>query len=162
MKKALEYAGRRGRNPRRRGAAAMEMALALPVLLIMIMGLLELGNMLFIRTTISKAAEFGARYAVTGRGIEDGTRLAEIKAEARRLAEALGPERISVAVRSYRHYNVNTPAQEDDAGQPCELVEVEVNCDYNPVTPFLAGALPETMTFTGRKRMVNEPWMPCD
>jgi hypothetical protein len=137
------------------------MALVLPVLLAMLFGLMEIGNMLFFKATVSKAAHSGARLAVTGRGEDDGTRLSRIKSRARELADTLGPDNITVAVRSYPDLGAQGAARQDDAGSPCELVEVEIKCDYHPLTPFLSATLPSDMTFTAKERMVNEPWAPC-
>jgi hypothetical protein len=145
-----------------RGAAALETAFILPVLLVMLFGLLEIGRMYFVKSTLTKAAETGARFAVTGRGVDDGTRLPKIVAEARRLADTFGPERVDVAVRSYPVPFAGGDPRENDAGAPCEMVEVEVSCGYDPVTPFLSEALPSDLSFTAKKRMVNEPWLPCD
>ena len=70
--------GFRGRlkNPLRRGAAAVEAALSLPVLLILVLGSMESANAVFARQAVSTAAYDAARIA-TKRG---GT---QAKAEAR-------------------------------------------------------------------------------
>lgn len=53
------HRGRRG--PADRGAAAVEMALVLPVLLMMIFGIIDFGRMLNEQITLTEAAREGAR-----------------------------------------------------------------------------------------------------
>lgn len=154
--------GSKKRRAGQQGASAVEMALVLPALLAMLFGLVEVGNMLFFKATVSKAAHSGARLAVTGRGEDDGTRLAQIESKARELADTLGADNVQVAVRSYPSLDASIGgARENNAGEPCEMVEVEVRCGYEPLTPFLAATLPDNMAFSAKERMVNEPWKPC-
>lgn len=47
--------------PRDRGAAAVEFALVLPVLLILVLGIIEFGRAYHIQTTLSNAARDGVR-----------------------------------------------------------------------------------------------------
>jgi Flp pilus assembly protein TadG len=51
--------GRRARDER--GAAAVEFALVLPVLLLIIFGIIDFGRMLYTKITITEAAQTGAR-----------------------------------------------------------------------------------------------------
>lgn len=66
--------GRRLANSR--GAAAVELALAAPVMVALLVGLLELGQMLWINHTLQQAADSTARYAVVSR-ITDPTVLSD-------------------------------------------------------------------------------------
>ncbi len=49
-----------------RGSAAVEFALVLPLLLILLLGTVEFGNLFFQRLEISQAAMSGARAGITG------------------------------------------------------------------------------------------------
>lgn len=55
--------GRSTRAGRRRGAAAVETALLLPLLILLAFGSIELSNMIFLKQTLSIAAYEGARAA---------------------------------------------------------------------------------------------------
>ena len=48
---------------RQEGSAAVEFALVLPVLLMMLGGIIDMGNLYYIKSTASEAAEMGARLA---------------------------------------------------------------------------------------------------
>jgi Flp pilus assembly protein TadG len=145
-----------------RGSACVEVALLLPVVLAMLFGLIEVGNMYFAKATVAKAAQSGARFAVTGRGAVEGDRLALIEERSRQMADRLGADRVQVAVSSYGDVGASGEPVENNAGGPCELVQVRVSYAYDPITPFLAEALPSPINFSASERMVNEPWMPCD
>jgi Flp pilus assembly protein TadG len=54
------------RRPDRRATACVEFALILPVLLIFVLGLLEMGRYIEVRQILTTAAEEGARQASTG------------------------------------------------------------------------------------------------
>jgi Flp pilus assembly protein TadG len=144
------------------GVSALEFALVLPVLLTIVMGLVEFGNVLFLSSAMDKAAQMGARAAVTGRGEDDGTRLNRIVQAALDVAEpAAGGRPVSVLVRSWPGTDPSATATTGDAGRPCAMVEVEVRCDYQPVTPIVGDMLPENIPLRGQGRMINEPWTPC-
>jgi Flp pilus assembly protein TadG len=53
---------RNGRRLRRRGAALVEFALVLPVLLLTLLGILELGRVLQVQQVLTNAAREGARH----------------------------------------------------------------------------------------------------
>lgn len=145
------------------GASALEVAFILPVLLAMLFGLVEFGYNLFARSTVEKAAQVGARFAVTGEGFDTGNRVALIKDSARPLTQVLSGSTgtgVTIQVRSYPN-GTSGAATEDSGGDPCQTVEVQVDYRYAPLTPLVGSLLPPEITVTGRERMVNEPWAVC-
>jgi len=147
-----------------KGTSVLEFALVLPVLLAMIFGLLELGNIYFANATVHKAAMAAARLAVTGDGDDDGTRIAKIEAEARRVADVL-PGEVTVTVSSWASYtdaSGGAAGTTGDAGSPCELIQVQVEYPYEGITPIVGEMVPADFVLKGRERMVNEPWLPCN
>jgi len=150
----------RGMNARK-GTTVVEAALIMLVLLAMGLGVVELGYMAFAQATVHKAAQVGARYAVTGLGEDDGTRVAAIEARAQDMAQTLDAGTLEVSVRTWPAMATGEDAVEDDAGGPCEMVEVEVRYAYAPFTPIVGPLFPDPMVVVGRQRMINEPWKPC-
>lgn len=144
-----------------RGVAAVEMALILPAVLLLICGLIETGNLFFTWLTVQKAAEIGARFAATGQGEDEGTRLAQIETRAEALLANLSGNGATVSVRSWPTINATGSGVSGSAGQPCGIVEVSVSFLYQPVTPLLGDMLPESIPVSGSDRKVNEPWRPC-
>lgn len=153
------------RNPtkcnRRRGMTTMEMALILPFIFILVMGMIEMGNMFSAWMTIQKAAQTGARVASTGVGDEEGSRMSLIIAETEKWMESLGGDKL-IEIKSWPSPSAGGEGITGSAGGPCELVEVGVTYDYHPVTPILSSLFPDVILLTGHDRKLNEPWKPCD
>jgi Flp pilus assembly protein TadG len=80
-----------GRRPGDRGAAAVEFALVLPVLLLLIFGIVDFGRMLYTKITLTQAAQSAAR-ATAILGDQDG----EARKEATAAASGLDPNLLSV------------------------------------------------------------------
>lgn len=148
-------------NWKSRGIAAVEFALILPAVLLLIMGTIEFGNMCYTWLTIQKAAQMGTRFATTGQGDDDGTRLSQIIAQTNIMLAKLHGGGSSIEVRSWPTISVSGSGNLNNPGQPCGVVEVSVAFQYEPIAPLVREFLPSTITLTGSDRKVNEPWKPC-
>ncbi|MEW5773588.1 MAG: TadE/TadG family type IV pilus assembly protein [Thermodesulfobacteriota bacterium] len=144
-----------------RGAAALEAALVLPVLLLLAVGAMETASLLRVWLAVQKASAAGTRMAATGQGEETGDRLPRIRAAAERFLADLPGGATEIAVRSWPGAALNGAAREGDAGEPCDMVEVEVTRSWSPATPLMAALLPAELPLSGADRKVNEPWRPC-
>lgn len=142
------------------GVAMVETAIVLPLFLLLVFGLVEMGRLFQTYNTVQHAAREGARFAVTGRDdVVPGNRVASIKEVAGERAAGLSDD-VDVSVRSFEGVDDPTPT-EDDAGGACQLVEVEVEYDFTFVVPLI-GALVPDLTVSGSETMVNEPFAVCD
>lgn len=150
------------KNARRRGLAAVELALILPVLLLLIMAVIEGGNAVYAWVTVQKAAQMGARYAATGRGADTGTRLTGIIDTTQAGLTTLNQANVVISVRSWPDLSATGDGIDNDPGAPCQLAEVAVLYNYEPFTPLVAPLLPDSIPLRGYDRKVNEPWKPCD
>jgi Flp pilus assembly protein TadG len=140
----------------------MEFALILPFLLAMVMVTIEAGTMFYSWLTIQKAAQSGARFAATGQGEDEGTRLSQIQEVTESWLENLENGATAISIRSWPDTAATGEGTADDAGNPCGLVEVTVSYGYHPFTPVIGAMLPEVVTLAGSDRKLNEPWRPCD
>lgn len=167
MRKLLGPARRALGGSDEQGATAVELALVLPIVLIVVMGIIELGNMYRIMLTMQKASQFGTRMAVTGMGFEDGSRMSYILSETNRLLADLPGDPPEVKVQSWTGIDPSGAGREGDPGLPCEMVEVKVDYNYKPVTPLsgllslFGGAFPDKIPMSQSAKKVNEPWIPC-
>jgi len=150
------------RNRHRRGLVSMEFALILPLLLAFAMALIEGGVMFHSWLTIQKAAQSGARFAATGQGEDEGTRMAQILGVTEEWMDHLEKGEKTIVVRSWSGALPEGDGVDGDAGGPCQMVEVDVTYAYHPFTPVIGSALPETINLRGTDRKLNEPWRPCD
>lgn len=146
----------------RKGMASMEMALLLPLLLALTMIIIEGGIIFYSWMTIQKAAQSGSRLAATGKGDEDGTRLALITAETEHWLERLNSGSKEITISSWPGQVASGNGTAGNAGGPCQLVEVAVVYNYHPFTPIVGDMLPEIIKLRGFDRKLNEPWKPCD
>lgn len=149
------------KEDRARGQSLLEAALVIPLLLLMIVAIVDLGRLAFAWVTVQYAAGAGARFAVTGVGEQNGTRLGLIKQAAKRWADLLPGQTAQINVRSWRGRRASGAGRENNPGGPCDLVEVEVLYTYRTIAP-LVGRLIPPLQLRGRERMVNEAWSVCD
>jgi len=151
------------------GSSAVEFALVAPLITGLMIGVLETSNALSVWLTLKKATEVGARFATTGQGDIDGTRLAQIIAETKKVAADSRGLDVSVEVSSWAGLSASGAGRAGDPGGPCDLVQIDVNYVYQPVTPLgdMVGtaekpsAWSQAMTMRQGTKMVNEPWRPC-
>lgn len=152
-----------GSKPRikSKGAFALETAYILPILLAAVFGVCETGNLFRSWLTLQKAAQAGARFAATGIGAEEGTRLSQIINETGKVTASLPDDLVNVVVRSWPG-PASGSGRDGNPGDPCDTVEVEVRLNYEPIVPLLESVLPESIVLTGVDRQINEPWYPCN
>lgn len=151
------------------GSSAVEFALVAPLVTGLMIGVLETSNALSVWLTLKKATEVGARFATTGQGDVDGTRLAQIIARTKKVAADTRGIDVDVQVSSWQGLAASGAARAGDPGGPCDVVQIDVNYVYQPVTPLgnMVGtddnpsAWSQAMTMRLDTKMVNEPWRPC-
>lgn len=148
-------------HKRRFGMTSVEMAMLMPILIALLMGTIEMGNMFSAWMTVQKAAQSGARFAATGIGDEEGNRAALIVQETEKWLEALSGDK-EIKLQSWPTPRATGEGSSGNPGGPCELVEVAVVYGYEPVTPVLGSILNDVIELTGQNRKLNEPWKPCD
>jgi Flp pilus assembly protein TadG len=130
----------------RRGQALVEFAIALPVLLVLLVGIMEVGRMILTYTLVNNSSRDAVRYAsAVGRG-DDGllkyNNCAGIKAIARKSAFIVTLSSISI---SYKDENGNSVGVCDQgSGEDPDitvdsnyLVTVTVQASYKPVIKLI-------------------------
>lgn len=145
------------------GSGMIEFALILPIFIALSLAVIESGNMFRSWLTLNKSAQMAARFAATGQGDEEGTRLSLIMAEARKLETSLPGANpvMEVEVCSRPGLDASAPCVGGQAGGPCEMVEVNVRYVYSPATPLLGNLMSDTLVLSGSDRKINEPWRIC-
>ena len=146
-----------------------EFALALPVLLLLALGIVEFGRLLQAWLTVQNSAQAGARYAVTGQGYADPLvdpwdedRLQAIKDEARGAAGSLGIDDSAGPVQP-GYFNVTvlasdpptTTAGVEFAGGPQARVGVDVTYNHGLITPVVQQIVP-WIRLRAHSEMINE------
>ncbi|MGC1273358.1 MAG: TadE family protein [Planctomycetaceae bacterium] len=126
---------RRSRRSNRRGAALVEAALVLPIMIMVVLGMFELGRAVMVTNSLTHAASIGAR---TG-AITSGT-TASVQATVNDRLDESGINRANCQVRIL----VNGVAGEIAAAQAGDEICVEISVPYADVTwvatpEYLAG-----------------------
>jgi len=129
---------------RDRGAAAVEMALLLPLLLLIVFGIVDFGRMLNAQITITEAAREGARAAA----IENSNAAAET-----RVAKVMAGATVVVLPD-------NTPC--DGVALSADAT-VKVSAEFKFVTPVgaIAGMFASPAGFGGDVTLTGTGVMPC-
>ncbi|MBX6772758.1 MAG: pilus assembly protein [Chloroflexi bacterium] len=141
-------------SPRRAGAQSLvEFAVVLPLFLLLLLGVFEIGSLMECWVALQHAADEAARYATTGEGYSDGPGVREARIAAVARAAALGviidpsaggtaPGYFHVAIRSSG--SSPDPGAPDNAGGANDIVRVEITYNFplafrifGPDTPFL-------------------------
>ncbi len=159
---------RRSRNLER-GQALVEFALCATVFFMLVFGVIEAARIFQSWTTVQHAAREAARYAVTGREDCDGLatgREACIVATAKQATTGLSGgglngSAVSVSIESWSAPDYADPATANDAGGPCDAVQVKVTYKHDLVIPFFQLIAPNGLDLAGSQRMVIEPYGTC-
>ena len=133
---------------RDRGQAVVEFAVMLPVVLILLLGMIEWGFLLWTKTTMENAVREGARHAVVIRDWDDNPTASE--SEIKDLVEArLGslPAVLTDGVRDHIQIQV------DRTGSAIDSITVSVvGQPYNAIIGFTDVAVPDTLSAVSQFR----------
>ncbi|WP_408896131.1 TadE/TadG family type IV pilus assembly protein [Nocardioides sp. R1-1] len=128
---------------RERGAAAVEFALILPVLMVIVVGIINYGDMLSVRQSVSQAAAEGARAAAVSGGDAATKKSAADKAVAAALA-AQGQSCTSACTTTIDKCV-------GDESNDCATVTVVIS--YSGVIPGFGLVLPDRLKYTAVARV---------
>jgi Flp pilus assembly protein TadG len=157
--------GRHGRSER--GAAAVEFALIVPVLLVLTFGIISYGFMLTVRQSVSQAADEGARAAAVT--VVDANRVSEGEKAIKDALSANGVDCVGgvlkkgttvvgtcvVGPKTACSTGTGTTTGTTSGSSKCVTVTIVYNYRANPSVPTIGFgfALPETLTYSATARV---------
>lgn len=150
------HARRRART-RERGAAVVEFALIMPILLILVFGIISYGYMLSFRQAISQAAAEGARAAAVAQ--RDADQQPDALAAINEALESYG---VSCAGGTLTRdgagagtCEVSVAACENDASHQCVTAKLSYDYDGSPLLPApgMGLVLPDRLTYSAVARV---------
>ena len=131
---------RRTNRQRSRGAAMVEMALVLPILLLLTFAVIEYGWLTFRASQVNQAARHGARIAV-----RPAATVEEVDDAVASIMEGAGLAEYTLTI---------TPSDPAiDVGEP---VTVNVSVDYGPISLTGSSFVPVPATLVGNVTMAKE------
>jgi len=132
------------RRRHRRGQALVEFALVIPIFVLLIFGLVDLGRAVFISNSLSEAARDGARYgSVQARAFDDTTRGEVADWVEDRLSAVPSP---TVTVTC-------TPASPAFGCTVNDILVVVVQADIEMITPII-GQIVGPLSLEGRSEVI--------
>lgn len=150
MRQSIESPGRSGRTfhpvtrrrqaDRRRGVAAVEFAVCLPVLVLLVFGSIEASSFIFLKQSLNVAAYEGVR---------DATRLTSNNDQARSRAENI------LVSRSVSNFTVSFPNGESANLDRGDEIVIEVSAPTETNSPLLGQFVPNQL-LTARVVMTKE------
>lgn len=141
------------RSGTRRGATLVELAIVLPVFMMVVMGIVEFGRGMMVGQLVMNAARHGARLAVI-----DGATNADVEAAVKEtLATAVGisPGDITVTITVTPAPGNTDPGNDLTRAQPKDLVKLFVQIPYDKVG-YVAGSYLNGTHLSGQCVMRHE------
>jgi Flp pilus assembly protein TadG len=132
-----------------RGQGLVEFALIFPVMMLLLMGLFDLGRAVYAYNTIADAARTASRVAIVDQTTSGGVYLAQSRAAEQATALGLAPASVSITFRAY------------DLSGPCTplaigcVAEVTVPYTFSAITPIISNIL-GTFTMSSTTRLPVE------
>jgi Flp pilus assembly protein TadG len=109
-----------------RGIVAAEFALSLPIVIMLLLGLIEVGRIVYTQTALSFAAQEGTRFAIVREGEVTTDDIEEYAA-----SRLLGVVDQNLAV-----FAATAPVDPDTG---TSLITIEVSMEYRPWFPYIPG-----------------------
>lgn len=154
LRTAAAMLGPRGR----RGQGTVEFALAIPVLLLLVFGIVDMARMFQAYGTVYHAAVEGARYASTGNQESNGSGgyLSRDESIVKITTNALsGLPLDSTATREDQFGFYWIGVSPSDGGQGGDYEEIEVRYSFFPITPGL-NRIASHILLDSKQRVINE------
>jgi hypothetical protein len=142
------------------GQSLVEFAMIIPIVVLIIFSIFEFSRMFLAWLTVQNSAQAAARYATTGHGDQSGTRLQDIRGEARSRAVGLNIDS-SAGPSSPGYFRVFVYAGDEPIagkeapGGPNARVAVDVVFNFPLITP-LVNMIAPYITVRGHSEMINE------
>ncbi len=155
--------GARRKRASRKGLVVTEMAIILPVMMLLIFGILDFGRLYFTQITLQHAMREGGRFGVTGQQLPDPgnplalqSRIASIRQVVHDAAVGVGVEPGDIVVSSIS-------GGSDNAGGPGDTLTISMSYSFRFITPMIGQFFNDgEQSFTVSTSFRNEPFPPGD
>jgi Flp pilus assembly protein TadG len=145
----------RRKQGRRRGATVLEVAIALVILVVIVLGVFEYGRLVMVKQVMDNAARAGARLAVVSTNTNPPTTTAMIQAQ---VTSALGGMVQSPTILVYQS-DINSGANISNNWNAAPFgsdIAVEIDATYQPIVPTSFGILPNPLPLVSKSVMRSE------
>lgn len=123
---------------RSRGQAMVELALVLPILLLILMGVFDFGRAVFAYNSLSNAAREGARVAIVDQTDVGGIPVGATEAASQAVGLGLDPADTAEVEVLYLLPDLSGPCASRDLG--C-IAQVTVHYEFTAITPIIGSVI---------------------
>ncbi len=141
----------RGRD-RESGGTSVEFLLAVPLVLFLFFGIFELGRHYYTRLTLQDAVAQAARFAVTGRSLDDPDNPGTQLTRAESIEHVITQRAVNLGV-AVEQITIEPP----DGGGPADVVRLGVQYEYDFLFAPIGHLLSPLKTIAVTTAMKNEP-----
>jgi Flp pilus assembly protein TadG len=141
------------------GSALTELALVIPLFLLLVFGVCDFGRLFFVETTLQNAVRQAGRYAITGNHQPDPKNPGQNLSRVDSIIQVAQQAAIGIDVNNIQISSVNGGA--GSAGGPGDTVIISLTSNVQLLTPVIAAFFKNgTYTFTVSVQLKNEPFPP--
>jgi Flp pilus assembly protein TadG len=139
-----------------RGQSLLEMALVLPMFLMLLCAIVDFSHVFYVEMTVQDALREAGRFAITGNTLSGQSRLASILATAQQAAGSLNINTNSINITSNGTGGTGAAA---NAGGPGDIITISMSSGVPMLTPLIAPLFPNgAYNFTVSVTFKNEPF----
>lgn len=143
------------------GSALTELALVIPLFLLLVFAVCDFGRLFFVETTLQNAVRQAGRYAITGNHQPDTQHQGQTLSRVDSIIQVAKQTAIGIDVTDIQISSVNGGA--GNAGGPGDTVTISLTSDVKLITPLVAAFFNHGVyTFTVSVSLKNEPFPPSD
>jgi len=139
----------------------VELAILLPVFLLLIFAMLDFSRMMFTKITLQHAMREAGRFGVTGRSLPDPNHPETLQSRLASIKQVVRDSAIGVQVNPNEIYISSTAGGTDNAGGPGDTFTISLDYEFHFVTPFIGRYFQDGgHRFTVSTTFRNEPFPP--
>jgi hypothetical protein len=120
-----------------RGLETVELAIILPVFLLLLFAILDFGRMFFTQITLQHAMREGGRFGVTGERLADPNDPRTLQSRLDSIKRVVRESAVGVRINPADIHVFTVPGSPDDAGGPGQTFTIRMSYDFLFVTPMV-------------------------
>ena len=146
---------------RHRGLVTVELAIILPLFILLIFAILDFGRLVFTQTTLQHAMREGGRYGVTGQRLPDAKDPKNLQSRLQSIRQIVHDNAIGVAVNADDIVISSARGGTANAGGPGDTLTISLTYVFYFSTPIIGNYFNNgSYRFTTSTSFRNEPFSP--
>lgn len=146
---------------RHHGLVTVELAIILPVFLLLVFAILDFGRLLFTQTTLQHAMREGGRYGVTGQRLPNPADPKNLQSRLQSIKQIVHDAAIGVSVNMNDIVISSARGGNNNAGGPGDTLTISLTYEFQFATPLIGSYFNNgSYRFTTSTSFRNEPFPP--